>query len=249
MLICRILAGGRSIPTSIITMTKKIRLYTMIAWMTGGRRAGPRPRCTSLNAINTFYNIEQGRVVDLFIPTSIFCTFAPNISPLVVIVAVMVHISNSPITANSISWNSEQSTTFILVRGVVVAGRRPISKSPFNINSCYPIARVRVAGILWRISTSINIFSAIRRGIVSGHTWPTSMTSAITWGRLAGLLRPMLKTFTTSTITWVTVAVLKRPMSTTFLPQRHFKNIFFGTFVVAVTTKGRRMAGRTILRS
>ena len=34
--------------------------------MMGGRRAGLRPRSTSTNAINILFNIEQGRVVDIF---------------------------------------------------------------------------------------------------------------------------------------------------------------------------------------
>ena len=105
---------------------------------------------------------------------------------------------------------------FTLLMGIIVAGLRPIFTSPFNINSWSPIARVRVTGLLWPRSTFINTFSAITRGRFSGQTWLTPTTSAITWGRVTGLLRPMYKAFTTSTITLVRVAGLERPMSTTF---------------------------------
>ena len=54
------------------------------------------------------------------------------------------------------------------------------------------------AGILWPISTPINISSAITRRIVADQTLPMFMISAINWDRVAGLLRPMSTTFTTS---------------------------------------------------
>ena len=62
---------------------------------------------------------------------------------------------------------SQQSTTFTLVRGGIVTDRIPISKSPFHINSCYPISRERLADILWPRAISINVSSAIKRVIVS----------------------------------------------------------------------------------
>ena len=105
--------------------------------------------------------------------------------------------------------------------GVIVAGLIPISTSPFNINSCSPISRGRVSGLLWPRSTSINMSSVIIRWRVDGQTWPKSTISAVNWGRGAGILRTMSMTFTTTTITWRRVAGLKRPMSTTFLSWIH----------------------------
>ena len=136
---------------------------------------------------------------------------------------------------------------FTLVREVIVAGRRPISTSTLNINSCSMISRVRVDGLLWDISKSINISFVITIGVMAGRTWPTSTTSEITWGSVVRLNRPISMTFTTSTITWGRVAGIKIPMFTNFLTQRHFDNFFFRTLVV-VMMAGGRMAGliRTI---
>ena len=127
--------------------------------------------------------------------------------------------------------------------------QRPISNSSFNINSCYPIARGRMADILWPRSTPINFSSTIKRVKVAGHTSPASMISTFTWGKVADLKRPMSTTFTTYTITWVTVVGLKRPMSTTLLTQRHFNKFFFITFVVAVITAKGKMDGFVRSRS
>ena len=136
---------------------------------------------------------------------------------------------------------SQQSTTVTLVIGGILAGMRTIFISNFNINSCYPIARGILAGILWPRSTSINLFYTITRGRVSSHTWPMSTTSAMTWGKVAGIKRPMPTTFTIYMITWGTVVGLKRHMSTTFLTKIHFNKFIFRTFVVNVTTVGGRM--------
>ena len=220
----------------------------MTTRMMGVRRAGPRPKSTSPNSIKNFYNTEQGRVFDILRPNSMSFPVTPTIYSSGGSVDSMEHISNSSITVNIISWKSQQSTTFNLVMGGIMAGMIPIYTYPFKINSCYPIARGRVAGLLWTISTYINIYSNITRGRVTGHTWPASKTSAITWGRVAGLLIPMSITFTTSTSTWGTVDGTKRPMSTHLLIQRHFNN-FFRNFVVVVTTAVVRVDGITILRT
>ena len=135
--------------------------------------------------------------------------------------------------------------TFTLDMGVIVAGLIPISNSYFNINYCYHIERGRVAGILWPRSNSINISSAITSGRLDGHTWPTSTTSVITWGRADGLLIHMSTNFMTSTITRGRVDGLKRPMYMTFLTQRHFNTFFFRNFIVVVTTRGGIMDGLT----
>ena len=190
-------------------------------------------------------NIEQVRVVDLFRHTSISYTVTPTISSSGWRVDGMGPMSNSPITTNSISWKSQQSTTFILVMGGIVAGLRPISTSPFNINFCSQIARGRVDGLLWNTSTSINISSVITRGIVDGQTWPTPTTYAINWGRVADILIPMYKTFTTSVIMRERVAGIKRAMSTALLYQRQFMNFLFRNFIIIITTEEGRMAGLT----
>ena len=177
----------------------KTRWSTMITWMLGGIRDVPMPRATSLISINTFSNIEQERVVYIFVPTSTPCTVALIILSFGVSVAGLGPISNFPITTKSISLKSQQYITFTLVMVVTVDGRRPISTSPFNINYCYLIARGIVAGGLWPISTSISISSARRR--VFGHNLPTSATSVIIWGIVAGILIPITTTFMTSVIT------------------------------------------------
>ena len=69
----------------------------------GGRRDGTRPRPTSPNAIKKFYNIEQGRVVNLFSTNSMSCTVTSTTSSLGVIVDGLGPIPNSSITTNSIS--------------------------------------------------------------------------------------------------------------------------------------------------
>ena len=135
--------------------------------------------------------------------------------------------------------------TFTLVMGWIVASLRPIPTSPFNINYCSLIVRIRVTGILWPRSASIKISSMIRRGRVAGQTWPTSTTSVIGWVRVDGRLKPMSKTFTTSTITWVRVDGINIPISATLLAQRNFNNSLFRTFIVVVTAAGGRMAGIT----
>ena len=221
----------------------------MITWIMGGIRAGPKPRSTFPVAINTFYNIEQIIVVDLFSTNNMHCNITPTISSYGGKLAGLGTISNSPITTNSISWKSQQSTTFTLVWGVIVIDRIPISTSPFNINYCSPIARGSVAGLLWPRSTSTNISSTIKRIRVAGHNLPTSTTSFITWVRVAGLLIPVPKTFTNFPISWLTVAGIKRHMSINFLTQRYFNKFFFRTFLVVVTAAGRIMDGLTRPRS
>ena len=248
MFICRNISGVIPRPTSDINRTIK-KWSMMITWMMGGRRFGPRPSSSYTNAINTFSKIEQGGVVDIFRPTSMSCTFTPTIYSWGGRLAGLVPISNSPITINSISWKSQKSTTFTLVRVGIVAGRRPKSTSPFNMNYFRPIARGRVAGILWPRSLSINISSVIKRDRVAGNTWPTSTISVITWGRVASILIPLSTTFTTSTVTWGTVAGLKRPMSATLLTRRHFDKLFFRTFNVVVMLAGGRMDDIMRLRS
>ena len=196
----------------------------MIAWMMGGRRVGMIPISTSINTIDNLSNIEQGRVIDILNHTSMYCTFTPTIYSPGGRVASMGHMFKYFITNHSISWKSQQSTTFNLVRGVIVSVWRPISTSPFNMNSCSLIAIGRVSGILWLRSTYINIYSAIMRGRVAGHTWPTSTVSVITWGIVAGI---------------------KRRMSMNLLTQRHFNILFFRNFVVNITTTGIRITGIT----
>ena len=129
--------------------------------------------------------------------------------------------------------------------GVILAGLRPISTSPFSINSCSPISRGRLDGILWSRYTSINISSEITRGIVSGKTWLISTTYAIYLVRVAGLLMPISTSFTTSTINWGIVAGIKRPMSTTSLYLINFHTLFFRTFITAITTEVKIIAGLT----
>ena len=74
--------------------------------MMGGKRDGPIPISTYPNAINTFSNIEKVIVVDLFSPTSVYCTITPTIYFLGGTVDVLGPTSNSPITTNSIYLNS-----------------------------------------------------------------------------------------------------------------------------------------------
>ena len=158
----------------------------------------------------------------------------------------MFHIT---ITTNSISWKSQQPTTFILVMVGIVAGIRPISTSHFNINLCSPIGRGIVAGLLWPIFTFINKSSAITRGRLYVQTWPTSTTSANNWCRLAGLLIPMSTTFMTYKITWWIVVGLKIPTSATLLSRRHFNTFLFRNFSVVVATKGGIIYGISRPRS
>ena len=153
----------------------------------GGRRAGPIPISTSPNAITTLSNIEQGRVVDLFSSTYMSYTTNPTIYSLGRRVDGLGPISNSPIITNSIYWKSTQYTTSTLVMGGIMTGMIHISNSPFNINLCSSVSRIRMAGLLSPRSTYINISSVITRGRVPGKTWPTSTISAITWGRVAGM--------------------------------------------------------------
>ena len=158
-------------------------------------------------------------------------------------------ISNYPVITNSISWKSQQYITFTLVMGGIVSGMRPISTSSFNTNPFPLIAKGRLAGILLPVSTFINIFSVITRGRLAGQTWPTSKTSAITWGRVSGILIPMYTTFTTSTINWGKFAGLKRPISMTFLYQMKFHTFFLRNFLTAITTTVGRIYGLKIPRS
>ena len=170
-----------------------------------------------------------------------YCTFIPTILFLLGRVAGMVYIQLSH-NHQQYLLIIQQSTMFTLVMGLIMAGRRPMSTFPFNMNYSSSILRRRVAGLLWPISTSNNISSVITRGRVTGQTWPTSIISAITWGIFYGLLRPMFMTFTTPMITWGIVAGLKRHTSTTFISRRCFHFFFFRTFNIAVTTTGGRMA-------
>ena len=75
----------------------------MITLIMGRRMNGLRPRYTYPKPINTFSNIKQGIVVDLFRPTYMSCTVTPTISSLGGIVDGLGHIPNSPITTNGIS--------------------------------------------------------------------------------------------------------------------------------------------------
>ena len=171
-------------------------------------------------------------MVDLFSPTSFSWNVTPTISSSRGRVDILGPISNSTITTNIISWKIQQSTTFALVRGGILACCIPISTSPFNMKLCSLVAKGTVAGLLWLRSTYINISSAINRHRLDCHTWPTSRTSVITWGIVAGIKRPMSTTFATSEITWGRVAGLNRPMSTTFLAREHFNTFFLGTLAV-----------------
>ena len=119
----------RRISTSVITITIKNRWSTNIKWIMGGRRASPRHRPTSPNAINYFSDIEQGWVFEIFRLNYMSCTITPTIYSLGGIVAGLGPISNSPITTNIITWKIHQSTTFTLVMGGIVACLRPIPTS------------------------------------------------------------------------------------------------------------------------
>ena len=227
----------------------KTMWYTMINWIMGSRRDGPRPRSTSTNAITTLSNIEQGQVVDPFGPNYMSYIINPTISSLGEIVSGLGPLSNSLITVNSISWKRQQSTTFALVMGEILAGLRHIVTSHFNTNYFSLIDIERVTVILWPRSTSVNISPTITRGIVARKTWPTSTTSAITRGRVSGILMPTSTTFNTYSINWGKVSGINRPMYMTFLSQKHLHAFFFRTFITTVMTVGWRMAGFTIPRS
>ena len=121
--------------------------------------------------------------------------------------------------------------------GERVVGLIPVSIYPININSCYRILRVRVAGILRHISTYIIVTNFIN----------TMIKSMITRGRMAGLLRPIftsniVTTMMNSTIAILRVDGLKRSISTSYIIHRHFK-----TFIIrnttAITMAGGRIAG------
>ena len=71
--------------------------------MMGGRRAGLKPRSTYPSAINNFYNLEQGRVVNIFGTNYLSCTVTPNISSYGERVDGLGHISNSTIATDRIS--------------------------------------------------------------------------------------------------------------------------------------------------
>ena len=214
--------------TSVINLTIKTWWYTKITWMMVGRRACLRPISKYPITINILSNIEQGIVSNIFRPTYTSCTITPTIFYSGVRVSGMGTIPNSPIITNSISWWSQQYTTFNLVMGGIVDGMRPISTSPFNINYFSPIARGRVAGLLWPRPTSTNTSSVITRGICSVCKIPMSTTSVMSRGRLAGL---------------------KIPMPTDLLIRRHFKTFFLRNSIVLITAVGGRMAGIMILIS
>ena len=75
----------------------------MITLIMGGRRAGIIPITYSPDAINSFSDIEQVRVVDILRHTYVSCTITPTISSLGVRVVGLGHISNSPIATNIIA--------------------------------------------------------------------------------------------------------------------------------------------------
>ena len=78
-----------------------------------GRRYGLISKSSYIIAINTISNIEQGIVVDLFIPTSTSFTITPTIYSLGGRVAGMGPISNYPTTTtNIISWKIQQYNMF-----------------------------------------------------------------------------------------------------------------------------------------
>ena len=214
----------------------------MIIWMMVGKMVGPRPRYTSPNSINTFSNIKQVRVVNIFSHTYMPCTLTATNSSFKeeCLVWYLYPTLPSPPTVYPEKVNNLPRSPWI---GGGVAGRRPISTSPFNINSCYLIVRDRFYGILWPISAYINISFTITRGGGSSHTWTKSTTSAIAWEIIAGIKIPMSTTFTTSVITWGRVAGLKIHMSTIFLAQRNFKTFFLRTFLVIIMTAGIIVSG------
>ena len=118
------------------------------------------------------------------------------------------------------NWWSQQSTTVTWVMVGRVAGMRPISTSPFNINSCYTISRGRVAGILRPRFKYTDI--------------TTMISYDITRGRVAGIKIHMPMTIAITI--WI-VDGIKIPMSMYFITQRHFKN-FFGNFIFRTTVGG-----------
>ena len=80
MVIRRKLAGLRPMCTSVITITIKTWLSTNITLMMGGRRSVRIPVSIFTTTITTLSNIEQGRVADIFRPTSVYWSRTPTIS-------------------------------------------------------------------------------------------------------------------------------------------------------------------------
>ena len=91
--------------TYIITITIKPQCSNKITWMMGGRRSGLKPISTYPITINTFSNIEQGKVDDIFRPTSMYFSITHTIYYLGVKVAGLGPKSNSTITTSSLSCN------------------------------------------------------------------------------------------------------------------------------------------------
>ena len=89
--------------TYVITITIKPQCSNNITWMMGGRRSGLKPISTYPITINTFSNIEQGKVDDIFRPTSMYFAITHTIYYLGVRVAGLGPTSNSTITTSSLS--------------------------------------------------------------------------------------------------------------------------------------------------
>ena len=94
--------------------------------MMGGRRASMIPD-PLIPTPSTLSNIKQGRVLDIFRTTSMYCTISPTISSFVGRVAGLGPISKSTITNNSISCKIQQYNIFTLVEGGILAGKRPMN--------------------------------------------------------------------------------------------------------------------------
>ena len=213
---------------------------TMFTWVIGGGGLdGMGPKSNSPITTNSFYHIAGGKLAGLFRPIStstiINYYIPPQVSiittsvypPIIIIITdiTILFFMNLFFYTTRRYWWIQQYTTVTWVMGVKVAGMGPISTYPFKINSCSPILIVRMAGLLWHISTSINITtiisSVIMREIVDGIKIPISATFAITWVIVAGLERHML---------------------TYFITQRHFKTFFFVNYIVVITKVGGIMA-------
>ena len=90
--------------TSVMTVTIKTILSTNITWTMVGRRDVLRPISNSTITINTFSNIEQGRLAYPLRNNSMSWTITPTIYSLGGIMAGLGHIYNYTIATNSFSY-------------------------------------------------------------------------------------------------------------------------------------------------
>ena len=210
--------------------TRYMQHSTMVTWVMGWRVTGLGPVSTSSVTTNSFSYIARGKFSGLFRTISTYVVINSYILPKFSIIATSVFhpisiiktditllvFMNIFIYTKRINYQSQKSTTVFCVIGGRLDFLRPIITSPFNINPCYMIDRVRVSGLLWPIFTSTNITtmitSAITRGIVYGINWPmyASLITTIHFktfffinfivfttvgGIMAGIMRPISYTF------------------------------------------------------